>query len=98
MSHCHSAGIEESEGDGQPPGPARDCGVEEQSAAQMPSSGDNTAAEDSLPRLEQDTDEDSHWDDEEDDDNLPSFEFRVETAKLLIELDEDTHAATQVCY
>ena len=34
--------------------------------------------------------------DEQDDDSMPSYEFRVETAKLLIELDEDNHAAVQV--
>ena len=34
--------------------------------------------------------------DEQDDDSMPSFEFRVETAKLLIELDVDNHAAVQV--
>ena len=33
---------------------------------------------------------------EEDEDDLPSFEFRFETAKLLIELDDKTHAATEV--
>ena len=34
--------------------------------------------------------------DEQDDDSMPSYEFRVETAKLLIELDEGNHAAVQV--
>ena len=34
--------------------------------------------------------------DGQDDDSMPSYEFRVETAKLLIELDEDNHAAVQV--
>lgn len=29
---------------------------------------------------------------------MPSFEFRFETAKLLIELDDDTTAATKVCH
>ena len=33
---------------------------------------------------------------EEADDDLPSFEFRFETAKLLIELDDNTHAAVEV--
>ena len=34
--------------------------------------------------------------DEQDGEGMPSYEFRVETAKLLIELDEDNHAAVQV--
>jgi hypothetical protein len=57
------------------------------------------AQEDSAVEPEQDGDEEEDWDDEDDDkddDSLPSFEFRVETAKLLIELDEDNNAATQV--
>lgn len=33
--------------------------------------------------------------DEYEDDDLPTFEFRFETAKLLIELDDKTHAATK---
>lgn len=47
---------------------------------------------------EQDVEEEEEWEeeDDEDDDSLPSFEFRVETAKLLIELDEHNNAATQV--
>ncbi len=51
------------------------------------------AQEDSPVEPEQD------WDDVNDDGDegsLPSFEFRVETAKLLIELDEGNDAATQV--
>jgi hypothetical protein len=39
---------------------------------------------------------DSDEDDEQEDlDHMPSFEFRFETAKLLIELDENTDAAVQ---
>ncbi|KAK9915673.1 hypothetical protein WJX75_002503 [Coccomyxa subellipsoidea] len=38
----------------------------------------------------------SEEEDEYEDDDLPTFEFRFETAKLLIELDDKTHAATKV--
>ncbi len=63
------------------------------------------AAEQSIMEPEQDIEpeqdveeEKEEWEneDDDDDDSLPSFEFRVETAKLLIELDEHNNAATQV--
>lgn len=66
--------------------------------AELAASSEPQAADGEGPsEPEQDTDEDD-WDEDEDedDDALPSFEFRVETAKLLIELDEDNYAATQV--
>ena len=59
-------------------------------------------------RMEEDTSNDrpeiddetgSHYDsdegDDEEEDNMPSFEFRFETAKLLIELEDNTDAAIQ---
>ena len=86
------------EGDGQQHDQATDAGVEDKQAPPLLPPEGETGAEHSQPEPEQDTDEGSEWEeDEEDDDSLPSFEFRVETAKLLIELDEDNHAATQVC-
>ena len=86
------------EGEKQQPDKVRDSQVEGRSAPQASSPPGDIPAEDGQPEPELDTDEEGDWEDEEeDDDNLPSFEFRVETAKLLIELDEDNHAATQVC-
>ena len=35
---------------------------------------------------------------EEEEENMPSFEFRFETAKLLIELDDKTDTAIQACH
>lgn len=35
---------------------------------------------------------------DEEEDNMPSFEFRFETAKLLIELDNETDAAIQASH
>ena len=90
--------MEGAEEDRQQPDEAKDSQVRDKPAPHLPSADKDTAAEDGQPeKPEQDIDEESDWEDEEDDDNLPSFEFRVETAKLLIELDEDNHAATQVC-
>lgn len=87
------ADMEGDEGDRQQHDQAKD-----KQGPQWSSPEGETGAEHSQPELDQDTDEDGDWNEEEDgDDNLPSFEFRVETAKLLIELDEDNHAATQVC-
>ena len=89
--------MEDGAGDRQLPDLARGSGARDKPAPQTTSSEGEPAAQDSMPEPEQDTDEEDDWDGEDDDDNLPSFEFRVETAKLLIELDEDNNAATQVC-
>ncbi len=88
--------MEDEQGDGQQPDQPKDSRGDKP-APQLSSSEGQMTAEDGQPEEpERDADEESDWE-EEDDDNLPSFEFRVETAKLLIELDEDNHAATQVC-
>lgn len=41
-------------------------------------------------------DEDSDMDEDGEDDNTPSYEFRIETVKLLLELDETTDQALEV--
>ncbi|BDA44049.1 probable assembly chaperone of rpl4 [Coccomyxa sp. Obi] len=48
------------------------------------------------PELDEDTGRSEQESDEDEDGDLPTFEFRFETAKLLIELDDKTEAATQV--
>jgi hypothetical protein len=52
-----------------------------------------------LPCLAFHTAGSSEWEDADgaEDDEPPSFEFRFECAKLLLELDESTDAAIQVC-
>ena len=98
MTYLHSAEMEHGAGDRQQPDEARDSSAGDKPAPRMTSPEGEPIPEDSQPEPGQDTDEEDDWDDEDDDDNLPSFEFRVETAKLLIELDEDNHAAIQVCH
>lgn len=63
--------------------------------------GSHGQEEPELPKEGHDEEQDCGIEGEEeedaDDDDLPSFEFRFETAKLLIELDDSTHAAVEVC-
>ncbi|EIE25825.1 TPR-like protein [Coccomyxa subellipsoidea C-169] len=65
----------------------------EQEDAGVGTSGEQGTSE---PELNEDIDS-SEEEDDYDDDELPTFEFRFETAKLLIELDDKTHAATKAC-
>ncbi len=65
----------------------------EQEDAGVGTSGEQGTSE---PELDEDIDS-SEEEDDYDDDELPTFEFRFETAKLLIELDDKTHAATMAC-
>lgn len=49
------------------------------------------------PELDEDICSSEQESDEDEDGDLPTFEFRFETAKLLIELDDKTEAATKAC-
>lgn len=42
------------------------------------------------------TDEDADMLEDEEEESIPSYEFRIETAKLLLELDETTDRALEV--
>jgi len=72
-----------------------------EAAAAGKTGDDPLAAADKEPELEEhlsDGEEaDDDYEEEDDQEGLPSFEFRFETAKLLIELDDDTDAALQAC-
>ena len=98
--------MEEDAAEASAPGTDRQA-EEAEAASASKAPADKVPLQEGRLEPEHNAEEDVRWDvedewetddseDEQDGDGMPSFEFRVETAKLLIELDEDNHAAVQV--
>jgi hypothetical protein len=77
------------------------CGLLQAAAAEFakltkPTTMSEDMDEEQQQRQQAEGSEGDEWEDEADEDDQPSYEFRFECAKMLLELDDTTETAIQV--